>query len=531
MSDRRPHEAATTRISAPPDPGDDVPARPNRVRDGVAVALLVAALLLPWSIEFGVGVPGSNGLLFAIGGVVTLLAIAAALIPHVGPWQLTSPHPEVRRATRARFWLGIAYVACVLGFVGFHLVETVRDGGTGEVPPGAGPGMWLGLAGALLASQPPIARNTLTDNGFGRWYGAVRILGLVSIGLAALSVMFNLFWRLRYLFVADVQFAGEDVAVVVTAVLYGGVAMVALVIGSGWLLQKTPAARLATTALGAATALAGVLVWVAGVGRDIDAFHGIAENTSTAAIGYEGYLAWTAAAAIVAPTTLYAVFLVKPPTLAVYRKAALKCLTLIAFWSFAAAGLRVTDYLIALALSLPHIGYDSFALTVFNLFTGGIAVWLRRQLAKGGLSTTVIAAFSAVLTVFTAAQLVVGVALAPRYVDPVPRSPDAIYGNDVAQQITSTFDVVICALSLAVLVGVLLTGPLATLVLRRRTPEVAEVAEVAAPTTVLTPAPAAAPTTEIPAPTTALRIQRRPRSSDVTTALRIARRPKPPASE
>ena len=94
---------------------------------------------------------------------------------------------------------------------------------------------------------------------------------------------------------------------------------------------------------------------LAGIGRDVDAFHGIAENTSTNAVGYEGYLAWAAAAAIVAPTTLYAVFLVKPPTLAVYRGAALKCLTLIAFWSFAAAGLRVTDYLIALDRALTKL--------------------------------------------------------------------------------------------------------------------------------------------------------------------------------
>ena len=136
-----------------------------------------------------------------------------------------------------------------------------------------------------------------------------------------------------------------------------------------------------------------------------------------------------------------------------YRGAALKCLTLIAFWSFAAAGLRVTDYLIAVSLDLPHRIYDSFALTAFNVVTGCVAVWLKGQLAKGGLTSTVIAAFSAVLSVFTVAQLVIGVALAPRYAEPVPRSPDAIYGNDLAQQLTSTFDVVVCVLSLAILVG------------------------------------------------------------------------------
>ena len=61
-----------------------VPARTNTVRDGVAVALLVLALLLPWNLDFGLGVPGSNCLLFGLVAVVTLLALAAALAPHLG---------------------------------------------------------------------------------------------------------------------------------------------------------------------------------------------------------------------------------------------------------------------------------------------------------------------------------------------------------------------------------------------------------------------------------------------------------------
>ena len=51
-----------------------VPTRTNKVRDGLAVALLVLALLLPWNLDFGLGVPGSNGLLFVLVAVVTLLA-------------------------------------------------------------------------------------------------------------------------------------------------------------------------------------------------------------------------------------------------------------------------------------------------------------------------------------------------------------------------------------------------------------------------------------------------------------------------
>ena len=70
-----------------------VPASTNKVRDGLAVALLVLALLLPWNLEFGLGVPNSNGPLFVLIAAVTLLAIAAALTPHVGPFRLGPRRP------------------------------------------------------------------------------------------------------------------------------------------------------------------------------------------------------------------------------------------------------------------------------------------------------------------------------------------------------------------------------------------------------------------------------------------------------
>ena len=527
-----------------------LPARTNTVRDGVAVALLILALLLPWNLDSGLSVPGSNGLLFVLVAVVTLLAITAALAPHVGPFRLTALQPDVRRTSRIRLLSSVPYLVVALGFVGYHLVQTVRHGGTGIAPPGVGPGLVLGVGGALLAAQPPVTSITIEDNGFRRWYAIARVLGAVSIALATLSVAFNLYWRLRYLFVTDGDFGGQDIAVIVTTLLYGAEAMIALVIASRWLIEKSAAARLATTALGASAALAGTLVWVTGIGRDVDAFHGIAQNTSTAAVGYEGYLFWAAAAAIVTPTTLYAVFLVKPPTLGAFRSTAQKCLTLIAFWAFAAATLRVVDYLIALPLDLPRALYDSVAMTAFNVFAGFIARWLHRQLGKGEVSPTVIAAFSGLLFVFTVANLAIGVALAPRYAEP---PPDAIYGNNLAQQITSTFDVVVCALSLAVLVAMLFTGPLAGYLVRRHEtrPAIASVppkpptpspepTTSAAPTAVRPPQPSevprivrlkedsttvmtAPPTEEFSAATTALRIQRREPTSDTTTRV-----PSPP---
>jgi hypothetical protein len=513
-----------------------VPARANRVRDGFAVALLVLALLLPWNLEFGVGVPGSDGTTVVVLAVVTMLAAVAALAPHFGPFRLTAPQADVRRTGRIRLLLSLAYLVVVIGFVAFHLVQTVHSGGTGAVPPGVGPGMLLGVAGALLAAQPPITSITIEDNRFRRWYATARVIGFVSIALATLSVAFNLYWRLRYLFVTDMHFGSRDVAVIVTTLLYGAEAMIALVLASRWLTERTAAARLATTAIGVSGAVAAALVWILGIGRDIDAFHGIAENTSTAAVGYEGYLAWAAAAAIVAPTMLYAVLLIKPPTVGAYRGAAQKCLTLIAFWSFAAAALRVVDYVIALSLDLPRALYDTVAMTVFSLITGFIARWVHRQLDKGVISTTVTAAFSAVLFVFTVADVAIGVALAPRYATPAPA---AIYGNNLAQQITSTFDVAVCVLSLTVLTVMLFTGPLAGYLVRRDagatkapTPDAspAPAAGTAAPPTIVRQPQSAAmprivrlkddsttvlpalPTTELQVPTTTLRIQRRPSS-------------------
>lgn len=515
-----------------------VPGRANAVRDGAAVALLALSLLLPWNLDFGVGMPVGSGLLIALVVAVTLLAVLAAIAPHVGPFRLAAG-PDVRRTSRIRLLLGAAYLVVAAGFVVYQLAETWRDGGTGLVPPGIGPGLLLGIAGALLAAQPPITSITLEDNDFRRWYAAARVLGAVSIALATLAVAFNVYWRLRYLFVTNVGFGGQDAAVIVITVLYGAAAMAALVIASRWLIEKSAAARLATTALGASGALAATLVWILPVGRDIDAFHGIAQNTSTAAIGYEGYLFWAAAAAIVAPTTLYAILLIKPPTLGAYRSAAQKCLTLIAFWAFAAAALRVIDYVIAWSLDLPHALYDTAAMTVFNVITGLIARWLHRQLVKGEVVLPVIAAFSGVLFVFTVANLAIGVALAPRYAEP---SPAAVYGNNLAQQITSTFDVTVCALSLAVLAALLFTGPLAGYLIRRRdtrieAPASAPGPSASAPPTLARPAQptdaprivrlkedsttalAAPPTQGIAAPTAGLRILRREPVSEPTTQL------------
>lgn len=125
--------------------------------------------------------------------------------------------------------------------------------------------------------------------------------------------------------------------------------------------------------------------------------------------------------------------------------------------------------------------------------------------------------------VFSVADVAIGVALAPRY---ATAAPDAIYGNNLAQQITSTFDVTISVLSLIVLVVMLFTGPLAGYLVRRapapkavpepepptvvRREQQATVPRIVRrredPTTVLE----APPTAVLDTPTQTLRIQRRP---------------------
>ena len=47
---------------------------------------------------------------------MTLLALAAALAPHVGPFRLTAPQPDVRRTSRIRLLLSVSYLIVALGF-------------------------------------------------------------------------------------------------------------------------------------------------------------------------------------------------------------------------------------------------------------------------------------------------------------------------------------------------------------------------------------------------------------------------------
>jgi hypothetical protein len=342
----------------------------------------------------------------------------------------------------------------VLAFVVFTLVQTIRGAGTGAVAPGIGQGAWFGLTGCLLNAQPVITSST-GDDPPAAWASRLRIATIAAITLAAASTAFNLYWRTQYLFAAN-SFGGKEVAIVVLTSMYGTVALTVVVMGSRWNLDDSMAARLATIVLGTSTLAAGLIIWLTETGREIDAFHGIGQGTSTAAVGFEAFLCWAAALAVVAPSTLRAL---GASHRGVYREAARKMLLLIAFWYVAAAVLRATDLIVALSLDLHNSPYDTVALIVFDGAGAALAIWLRLNFTNRSLPARNLAWSAGALVVIAVSRIVLGVALAPRvtYVDSAPPY-NPVFGNDLAQQITSTFDVVLCGLAVGVLVAAVAAG-------------------------------------------------------------------------
>jgi hypothetical protein len=545
----RAHTQQTTAGGAERRPAAAVTGRPTRrwniVSDLTSAALLVIALLLPWNLYFGIGIPGSNTTVLAVLLAVTLLSLSSIAV--AGSWRASGKRLNAATAGRLRVGLNVPYVLLVLAFVGFDVIETVRFGGTVTVPGGVGPGAWVGIAGALLSAQPVITGPPADDAKF----RSVGIIGYASMLGAALSFSVTLFWRVRYALQSTTgssDFGKQNIAVIATAVVYGVVALVAVLLGSRWLLRSTYASRLATVALGASTLVAGTIVWLLPVGRDIDAFHGIAQNTSTAGVGFEGYLAWAAAAAIFAPATLFALLSRRdssPANENTWRLAARSGLLLIAVWGLGSMVMRITDLAVAVTLDYPFSRYDSVVLAVFDLATAALAIWLRINLAKGSVSARLVSSLSGLLATLSVCRVVVGVALAPRFAEP-PNSPaqNPVYGNDLAQQITSTFDVALCALALCILAAAIISGQLSGRRLRRQKrraarqravppgpPPRSETATTRIPVG-RTPPPSAAATTRIPigrpgadteSPTTAIPQQ-------LTRSPRIFRGPEDPDS-
>ncbi|HEU4361938.1 MAG TPA: hypothetical protein VFR27_10565 [Mycobacterium sp.] len=422
----------------------------NIGRDTIAGVFLAAALVLPWNLYFGVGVPGSRPTVFAALAAATVLSLISIALTYLGRWRHSGAHfgPVL---SRLRLALSVPYLLLVLGFVLFDVVQTARYGGSAHVPGGVGPGGWLGIAGALLAAQPVITGGA--DDRFAKFVRSARLLAHASIVGAGLSVLFNLFWRIRYAVAGTGAAAGvgkQQIAIIATALVYGLVAWVAVVVASRWILQPDRAPAIATTLLAASTLVAGALVWILPVGRYIDGFHGIAQNTSTAGVGFEGFLVWAAAAATIAAPTLHRSPITRPAGAAAWLAANRKLLLLIIIWGVGSALMRGTDLIVAVVLDLPYSPYDSAAMAAFDLVTAVIAVWLRVNLTNRSLPSAALWSVCAVLFGFAIARVVVGVGLAPRL--PAPQRAAAlanpVYGNGFAQQITSTFDVVLCGLAL-----------------------------------------------------------------------------------
>jgi hypothetical protein len=299
-------------------------------------------------------------------------------------------------------------------------------------------------------------------------------------------------------------FGKQNIAVIATSVVYGVVALVAVLVASRWLSRNTRASRLATVALGASTLVAGILVWSLPAGRDIDAFHGIAQNTSTAGVGFEGYLAWAAAGAIFAPRALFGDRNTSATEETAWRVAARNGLLLIAVWCVGSIVMRMTDLAVSVSLNYPFSRYDSVVLAAFDLITALLAIWLRISLADGTRSARLVSSLCGLVAALTVARVIVGVVLAPRFADS-PNSPalQPVYGNNLAQQITSTFDVTLCGLALCIFAAAIVTGHLSGRRLRRQARRAArKSAAPAAPRARVpvgqTAPPSAAATTRIP---------------------------------
>lgn len=415
----------------------------NVVRDALAAVLLMAALLLPWNVYFGVGVAGSASWLFATVPTVTLLSGAALLI---GRLRRGAPPAAI---ARLRLFLNAPYLAVVAAFIAFALWQAVSDGGDGHVPAGVGPGLLAGLAGALLAAQPELTG--ADEHWFGRWAGVLRGVGTAAMVAVTGAVLLNFYWRTRFVWpgLADATYGGMNVTVLAATLAYGLTAWITVMVALRWLRAVTPAAWLAVTALGASSVLGSMLVWSIGIGREVDAFHGIAQTTSTAGIGFEGYLAWVAAAAVVGPYVLRRADTVAAQ--AHWRGMVRMCLALIGIWCMCTAVLRILDLVTADSLGQPNTPYDKVALLAFDVVTAAGAFWLRFNLNRSMLHPAVMSAVSGVVFVLTVCRVVVGVGLAPRIMyGAAPKGLDtAVFGNMLAQQITCTFDVVLCWLALA----------------------------------------------------------------------------------
>ena len=159
-----------------------------------------------------------------------------------------------------------------------------------------------------------------------------------------------------------------------------------------------------------------------------------------------------------APLTLLSVATNQQIDRGVWRVAARKGLLLIAVWCLASVLMRATDVIVAAVLHLSRSPYDSAAMATFDVVTAALAIWLRANLVSRSFPVAVISSLCGVLLVLSVSRIVLGIALAPRIAGTPAGAGNPVYGNNLAQQITSTFDVALSGLALCILVVAIITA-------------------------------------------------------------------------
>src|ERR1700712_4139709 len=129
-----------------------------------------------------------------------------------------------------------------------------------------------------------------------------------------------------------------------------------------------------------------------------------------------------------------------------------KFLLLSAVWGVGSAVVRLFDVIVEMASGAPLSLSDGLVLFVFDLAAAGFAYWLRANLRAAYEYPAVVSRLSGVLVVLLLCRVVLGVGLArPIQYAAQPDSDGTVYGNTLAHQLTSTFDVVLVLLAVAVL--------------------------------------------------------------------------------
>jgi hypothetical protein len=394
----------------------DTAAAPSRRRIGWDVlggVLLLVALFLPWNVRFGFGVDGSNTAAYVVLVAVTALALISVVVP----------------SARLRLMLNVGYLLFVAFIVVGDTVFSVIFGAVDTIPPGVGPGAWLGVAGSLLVAQPRV--EPADDVSAQRWFRASRILGFVALALGVQSFLFNMFWRIQSLGSQAAAAAGgaQQAGFVASAAVYGLMSLAAVVIAASWMIKNSDASRLAVVGLGAATLATALVVWVSDRGLGIVPFRGAVNNT-TAGIGFQGYLMWTATAAIVAPMTLRNILSRKPIDTSPWIEAIRHGVLLIGVWSVGQIAVRLAYLGLAKAGDVSLSPTVTTALIGINVATAALAFWLR-ILLKATAVTMLAVVLCALLFVLTDARLIAEIIL-------------------TASHVTATFHVVLCLFALFV---------------------------------------------------------------------------------